>query len=35
MAKTLNEIIEMHCYKGLLAAEIFKVLEGSVCRSSQ
>ena len=30
MVKTLNEIIEMHCYKGLSAGKIFKVLKGTV-----
>ena len=33
MAKTLNEIIETHCHKGLSAAKIFKVLKGTVSRS--
>ena len=33
MAKTLNEIIETPCHKGLLAAKIFKVLKGIVSRS--
>ena len=33
LAKTLNEIIETHCHKGLSAAKIFKVLKGTVSRS--
>ena len=33
MVKTLNDLIEMHCHKGLPAAKIFKMLKGSVSRS--
>ena len=33
MVKTLNEIIETHCHKGLSAAKIFKVLKGTVSHS--
>ena len=31
--KVLNEIIEMHCHKGLSAAKIFKVLKETVSHS--
>ena len=30
MAKTLNEIIQTHCHKGLSAAKINRVLKGKV-----
>ena len=33
MAKTLNEVIETHCYKGLSAAKIFKALKETVSHS--
>ena len=33
MAKTLNEIIQTHCHKGLSAAKTFRVLKGTVSRS--
>ena len=33
MVKTLNEIIQMQCHKGLSAAKIFRVLKGTVSHS--
>ena len=33
MAKSVNEIIEKHCHKGLSPANILKVLKGIVSRS--